>query len=237
MRWPRRSRSQPQRDDPLVEDLYADARREMVRYQLEGRGLRNPELLRAFGTVPRHRFVDSPDPYGDHALPLDEGQTISQPYVVAAMTAAALPPGEQGYRGARVLEVGTGSGYQAAILAELGAEVVSIERFPELADTAQQRLAETGYGDRVTVLVGDGTQGWPARAPYRSILVTAGGPSVPEPLREQLEPDGGRLVMPIGSREHQTLTLIERHGTDETVRELDPVVFVPLVGTHGFQPD
>ena len=207
----------------------------MVRDQIEARGLRDPELLRAFATVPRHVFVDSPDPYGDHALPLEAGQTISQPYVVAAMTTLARPP--EGWRGARVLEIGTGSGYQAAILAELGADVVSIERHRELADEAGRRLAHAGYGDRVRIVLGDGTRGWPSGAPYRSILVTAAGPSVPQPLLEQLHADAGRLVMPVGSREHQMLTLIERRGSNLRTRELDPVVFVPLIGEHGFGAD
>jgi protein-L-isoaspartate(D-aspartate) O-methyltransferase len=237
MRWRRRLQRQPESKETSEGDPQADARRRMVVEQLQARGLRDPELLRAFATVPRHVFVESIDAYGDHALPVGAGQTISQPYVVAVMTAAARPPEPDGYRDGRVLEVGTGSGYQAAILAELGAEVVSIERFPELAASAQERLKGTGYADRVTVLVGDGTEGWPARAPYRSILVTAGGPSVPEPLLEQLDAGGGRLVMPVGSRQHQTLTLVERRDDEFESRPLDPVVFVPLVGSHGFSAD
>jgi protein-L-isoaspartate(D-aspartate) O-methyltransferase len=240
MRWRRRLQRQPEPPEPepaLGGDPQADARRRMVVEQLQARGLRDPELLSAFATVPRHVFVESIDAYGDHALPVGAGQTISQPYVVAVMTAAARPPGPDGYRRARVLEIGTGSGYQAAVLAELGAEVVSIERFSELAASARQRLAETGYAQRVTVLVGDGTEGWPERAPYKSILVTAAGPSVPEPLLEQLDAERGRLVMPVGSRQHQTLTLVQRQGDDFESRPLDPVVFVPLVGSHGFEAD
>jgi len=207
----------------------------MVAEQLEARGIRDPELLRAFGTVERHRFVDEDEPYGDHALPVGSGQTISQPYVVAMMTAAARPP--EGWSGARVLEVGTGSGYQAALLAELGADVTTIERHEPLATTARQRLAEAGYGDRVKVVVGDGTLGWPAHAPYRSILVTAGGPFVPTPLLEQLDRSDGRLVMPVGDREHQFLTLVIRKGDRLTSRALEPVVFVPLIGEHGHPVD
>lgn len=207
----------------------------MVRDQIQARGLRDPELLRAFTVVPRHLFVTSFDPYGDHALPVGVGQTISQPYVVAAMTHLARPRG--GWRGARALEVGTGSGYQAAILAELGAEVISIERHGELAAEAKARLADAGYADRVTVIVGDGTRGWHEGAPYRSILVTAAGPSVPQPLLEQLDPAGGRLVMPVGTREHQLLTLIEREGSELISHDLDPVVFVPLIGEYGFSSD
>ena len=204
----------------------------MVRDQLQARGIRDPELLRAFDTVPRHLFVASDEAYGDHALPVGSGQTISQPYVVAAMTAAARPP--EGWTDAATLEIGTGSGYQAAILAELGARVTTIERFSELAGEASKRLVEAGYTDRVTVIVGDGTAGWPENGPYRSVLVTAAGPSVPQPLLQQLDPDGGRLIMPVGSREHQQLTLVERHGSELDSRRLDPVVFVPLIGEYGF---
>lgn len=205
----------------------------MVAEQLEARGIRDTELLRAFATVERHAFVSGDEPYGDHAMPVGSGQTISQPYVVASMTARARPP--DGWAGAPVLEVGTGSGYQAAILAEMGARVTSIERHEDLAEGARERLRRAGYGDRVEVVVGDGTLGWPAGAPYRSVLVTAAGPSVPGPLLEQLDPSGGRMVMPVGSREHQMLTLIVREGNELTSMELEPVVFVPLIGAHGFQ--
>jgi protein-L-isoaspartate(D-aspartate) O-methyltransferase len=151
------------------------------------------------------------------------------------MTQAARP-GPNGWRGAEVLEVGTGSGYQAAILAELGARVTTIERHPELSSGARQRLADAGYGeDRVRVVVGDGTEGWPEGAPYRSVVVTAGGPSVPKPLLDQLHPDGGRLVMPVGDRYHQYLTVVVREGTDLRTTELEPVVFVPLIGRFGVE--
>ena len=207
----------------------------MVAAQIEARGISDPELLRAFRTVERHAFVDSDEPYGDHALPVGAGQTISQPYVVAVMTDLARPPG--GWAGAAVLEVGTGSGYQAALLAEMGALVTSIERHAELAVGARARLAAAGYGDRVEVVVGDGTRGWPARAPYRSIIVTAGGPSVPRALREQLSPEGGRLVIPVGTRQHQLLTLVERSEEGYRTTELEAVVFVPLIGEEGFAAD
>lgn len=211
-----------------------DARRRMVATQLEARGIGDVEVLEAFRTVPRHAFVSGDDPYGDHALPVGEGQTISQPYVVARMTEMARPSGDAGWKGANVLEIGTGSGYQAAILAELGAHVTTIERHPELARAAEQRLADAGYGPgRVEVYIGDGTEGWAAGAPYRAILVTAGGPSVPQPLLEQLDPDGGRLVMPVGDRTHQYLTTVVRQGTDLRSTELEPVVFVPLIGRYG----
>jgi protein-L-isoaspartate(D-aspartate) O-methyltransferase len=232
MRLPRipRRRGREQQPPP---DL-ARQRARMVAEQLEARGITDTELLRAFATVERHAFVSNDDPYGDHALPVGAGQTISQPYIVARMTMIARPP--EGWTDANVLEVGTGSGYQAAILAELGARVTSIERHEELAEGARQRLRDAGYGI-VTVVVGDGTQGWPATGPYRSILVTAGGPSVPQPLLEQLDRSGGRLVMPVGTREHQFLTLVERNDGELTSTELEPVVFVPLIGRFGLNED
>ena len=229
MRWPRFSRPRN------AEGGHARDRARMVAEQLEARGITDAELLRAFGAVERHRFVEGGEPYGDHALPVGEGQTISQPYVVAVMTATAKPT--NGWNGANVLEVGTGSGYQAALLAEMGASVTSIERHEPLAKAAQLRLAQAGYEDRVDVVVGDGTQGWPAHAPYRSILVTAGGPSVPQPLLDQLDADGGRLVIPVGDRGHQYLTLVVREGDAVTTTELEAVVFVPLIGEHGHRAD
>jgi protein-L-isoaspartate(D-aspartate) O-methyltransferase len=206
----------------------------MVADQLEARGIDDPEILEAFRAVPRHAFVEGEEPYGDHALPVGSGQTISQPYIVARMTQLGQPAG--GWRDAETLEVGTGSGYQAAILAELGADVTSIERHESLAGDARRRLERVGYTN-VEIVVGDGTEGWPARAPYRSILVTAGGPSVPQPLLEQLHPDGGRLVMPVGGREHQLLTLVERNGDELRSSQLEPVVFVPLIGRFGLRGD
>ncbi len=205
----------------------------MVREQIESRDIHDPELLRAMRTVPRHAFVDHPDAYADRALPLANGQTISQPYVVAAMTNAARPQRREGWRGARVLEIGTGSGYQAAILAELGADVTSIERHRELSATAGRRLNQAGYTN-VQLKVADGSRGDPQGGPWDVILVTAAGPSVPQPLLEQLEPDGGRLVMPVGTRGHQAITLVERRGSELLSRQLEPVSFVPLLGAFGF---
>jgi protein-L-isoaspartate(D-aspartate) O-methyltransferase len=204
----------------------------MVEAQLESRGIRDPEVLAAMRRVPRHLFVDSADAYDDRALPIAHGQTISQPFVVALMTQLARPP--RGWRGSRVLEVGTGSGYQSAVLAELGASVVSVERDPELSAQAAKNLEAAGYTDVLTE-VGDGTHGWPPGAPYDAIVVTAAGPSVPNPLREQMSPDGGRMVIPIGDFEGQWLTVVERHGDDWTQRPLEPVVFVPLIGEHGYE--
>ncbi|MGZ6214569.1 MAG: protein-L-isoaspartate(D-aspartate) O-methyltransferase, partial [Candidatus Limnocylindria bacterium] len=213
------------------DDALEAARVRMVHEQIASRGLRDPELLRAFAAVPRHLFVEVGNPYADEALPLPAGQTISQPYIVALMTDAARPLG--GWQGARVLEVGTGSGYQAAILAELGAEVTSIERHPELSQSAARRLADAGYGG-VRLVVGDGTRGWPAGAPYDAVIVTAAGPSVPQPLLDQLSPQGGKLVMPVGTRGHQELTVVERRGSEYVQSGREPVVFVPLIGEHGF---
>jgi protein-L-isoaspartate(D-aspartate) O-methyltransferase len=226
MSWFRR-RGAPRR--PATD---AEAREWMVRDQLEPRGIRDPEVLAAMRRVPRHRFVDSASAYDDRALPLAHGQTISQPFVVALMTQLARPP--RGWSGARVLEVGTGSGYQAAVLAELGASVVSVERDPTLSATAGANLAAAGY-EGVVIEVGDGSRGWPPGAPYDAILVTAASPGVPMPLREQLDPDGGRLVIPVGDREGQWLTVVERHGEDWSDRPMEPVVFVPLVGAHGYE--
>jgi protein-L-isoaspartate(D-aspartate) O-methyltransferase len=214
------------RDDELEA-----ARARMVHEQIASRGLRDPELLRAFATVPRHAFVEVGSPYADEALPLQAGQTISQPYIVALMTDAARPA--RGWQGSRALEIGTGSGYQAAILAELGAEVTSVERHAELSSSAARRLADAGY-DGVRLVVGDGTRGWPAGAPYDAVIVTAAGPSVPQPLLDQLSPEGGKLVMPVGTRVHQELTVVERRGSEYVRSGRDPVVFVPLIGEYGF---
>lgn len=205
----------------------------MVAQQIEARGLRDPELLRAFRAVPRDRFVASDYAYGDQALPIDEGQTISQPYIVACMTDAARPGRADGWRGARALDIGTGSGYQAAILAELGAEVTSVERYSELSQAAGRALRAAGYPD-VELVVGDGSRGYEPRAPYDAIIVAAAAPSVPIPLLDQLQPDGGRLVIPVGTRLHQQLTVVERRGDDFHSGIREPVVFVPLIGEHGY---
>jgi protein-L-isoaspartate(D-aspartate) O-methyltransferase len=234
MRWPRLSRRRQRCGASTGPPDPSRDRERMVAVQLEARGIDDADILEAFRAVPRHAFVEGDEPYGDHAMPVGSGQTISQPYIVGRMTQLGRPP--DGWRGAPTLEIGTGSGYQAAILAELGAKVTSIERHESLASDAQRRLEKAGYGT-VNVVVGDGTEGWPAHAPYRSILVTAGGPSVPQPLLEQLHPEGGRLVMPVGGREHQLLTLVERNGDDLRSVELEPVVFVPLIGHYGLRAD
>ncbi len=205
--------------------------------QLEARGIRDPLVLAAMRAVPRERFVP-PDlahqAYDDGALPIGHGQTISQPYIVARMTQAlGLTEWPQTHDGARpkVLDVGTGSGYQAAILAALGAQVVSVELDAELADRARLRLLGLGY--EVKVVCGDGSRGLPEEAPFAAIVVAAAAPDVPVPLVEQLLPDG-RLVVPIGGRWEQVITLVQPTA-DGFIREaLEPAVFVPLLGEHGF---
>ena len=210
----------------------SDARARMVAAQLRGRDIRDPRVLAAMNAVPREAFVENRlgDPaYEDHPLPIGSGQTISQPYIVARMTELlVVGPGDH------VLDVGTGSGYQAAVLAELGCQVTSIEREPDLAREAETRLAGLGYGDRVTVVVGDGTLGRPDDAPWDGILVGAAAPAVPEPLRLQLG-EGRRLVIPVGARREQQLLVVERHGNEWTERSDGACVFVPLVGEAGWR--
>jgi protein-L-isoaspartate(D-aspartate) O-methyltransferase len=209
----------------------ASNRAKMVAQQLRARGIRDERVLEAMATVPREHFLADPQrpwAYADEALPIDCRQTISQPYIVARMTELASPkPGD------RVLEVGTGSGYQAAILATLGATVLSLERHPDLASTASGRLAQLGLGSRVEVRVGDGSLGAADRAPFDAILVTAAAPAIPDALREQLA-DGGRLVIPVGPRSEQQLLLVQRSGDEWREYPDGPVVFVPLIGEAGF---
>ena len=216
----------------VTEERWAELREEMVARQLAARGIREPRVLRAMRTVPRHRFIPEPredTAYGDHPVPIGEGQTISQPYIVAEMTALALsatPPLRE------VLDVGTGSGYQAAILAELGLDVVSIERLEALADRAWQTLAAAGF-ERVRVRTGDGTLGWAEGGPYGAIVVAAAAPQVPEALIAQLRV-GGVLVVPVGSRSLQELLVVRRteHGLER--ESAGGCVFVPLVGEQGW---
>jgi protein-L-isoaspartate(D-aspartate) O-methyltransferase len=210
-------------------------RARMVDRQLRSRGIADERVLAAILAVPRDAFVaaDLRDlAYADDALPIEAGQTISQPYIVGRMTELLrVGPGD------RVLDIGTGSGYQAAVLAELGCRVVSIERHASLADTARERLARLGYDDRVEVRVGDGSLGDPSGAPWRGILVAAAAPRVPEALRSQLDRDGGRLVLPVGDRDRQDLITVARDGDIWTESNDGPVVFVPLIGAEGFGPD
>jgi len=203
----------------------------MVRSQLIARGVRDPAVLQAMRAVPRHRFVPQVSiqrAYSDHALALDYGQTISQPYIVAHMTELLeVRPGMS------VLEIGTGSGYQTAILAHLGARVVTIERSVELHDRARAVLAEVCNGGAIRMFLADGTLGCPDAAPYDRILVTAAAPGVPDACRQQLA-DPGRLVIPLGERDSQILTVIERHGNHFTQTQNIACRFVPLVGEDGW---
>ncbi|HYK94638.1 MAG TPA: protein-L-isoaspartate(D-aspartate) O-methyltransferase [Candidatus Dormibacteraeota bacterium] len=207
------------------------ARADMVAGQLERRGIRDQRVLEAMAAIPREAFVPGVPTslaYDDRALPIDAGQTISQPYMVARMTELLEVEAAD-----RILEVGTGSGYQAAVLAWLGAAVTSIERHQALSDEARERLA--GLGVRgVDLRVGDGSLGELDGAPWDGIVVTAAGPSIPDPLREQLAV-GARLVIPVGSRERQELVVVERRSAADWTEWSDgPVVFVPLVGEAGW---
>lgn len=214
------------RDEPD----YAALRADMIERQIRARGIHHGRVLAAMSAVPRHSFVAEDyraAAYEDRPLPIGEGQTISQPYMVAAMTAALDPSPD-----ARVLEVGTGSGYQAAVLAHLAREVITIERHPWLAARAREVLAALGVAN-VRVVVGDGTLGYPEAQPYDGIMVTAAAPDVPEPLRTQLAP-GGRLVIPVGPSGFQEL-VVETRRTSGFAREVrEGCVFVPLIGAYGY---
>lgn len=206
-------------------EQFVRARQEMVRSQLVTRGIHDQATLRAMETVPRHRFVPKryrAGAYRDGPLPIGYGQTISQPYMVAFMTEIIRPhPGQQ------VLEIGTGSGYQAAILAETGVRVFTIEIIPELAKRAQATFKQQGYL-HIHSKTGDGYYGWPEQAPFDAIVVTAAAEFIPPPLLQQLK-DGGRMVIPVGSPFFsQTLMLIEKNGAEITTRSLFPVRFVPF---------
>lgn len=203
---------------------------QMVETQIVARGVTDPRVLEAMRGVPRHLFVPESlqdQAYSDRPLGVGEGQTISQPYMVALMTETLAPQADH-----RVLEIGTGSGYQAAILARLAAQVITIERHAALAARARQVLEDSGIGN-VEIIVADGTEGHASAAPYDRILVTAGAPAVPPALKDQLA-DGGRLVIPVGTADVQHLAIIERSGNSFTETHGPSCVFVPLVGRHGW---
>jgi protein-L-isoaspartate(D-aspartate) O-methyltransferase len=201
-----------------------------VDWQVRRRGVHDERVLRAMSEVPRHEFVPPLfqfKAYDDQPIVIGDGQTISQPYMVAAMTeAAGVEPGD------RVLEIGTGSGYQTAILAHLGAEVITLERIPRLAESARERLFRLGYRG-VRVVSEDGSAGYPTGAPYAAILVTAAAPAVPQMLVAQLAEDG-RLVIPVGTLQLQTLQVISKYAGNLSVRDLDSCQFVPLIGKQAW---
>jgi protein-L-isoaspartate(D-aspartate) O-methyltransferase len=212
----------------------AQLRLEMVERQLRGRGILDESVLAVMATLPRELFVPpaiEANAYSDAALPIASGQSISQPYMVARMTELLEPR-----PGMSVLEVGTGSGYQAAVLAALGCRVVSVERHPDLAEAAVARIAGLGLADRVRIVVGDGSVGRPEDAPFAGIVVTAGAPRIPDALPGQLA-DGGRLVVPVGSTRRQRLMLVVRRGREFDTQDCGACVFVPLVGASGFGAD
>ena len=207
-------------------------RDEMVVRQLQARGIRDARVLEAMRQVPRHRFVDAAlveHAHDDSPLPIGEHQTISQPFMVALMSEALDLHGEL----PRVLEIGTGSGYQAAVLATMGARVFTIERIPQLAARARAVLAELGLDQRVRVIDGDGTLGWPAEAAYDGIVVTAGAPQIPRPLLEQLAL-GGCLVLPMGEEDVQTLVRLRRGPQGLTEEYFGDCRFVKLRGAYGW---
>ena len=215
----------------MEDGLYASEREQMVVTQIARRGVRDARVLEAMRTVPRHYFV-SPEyrylAYTDGPLPIGNGQTISQPYIVALMSELLELRGDE-----KVLEVGTGSGYQAAVLAHLAHEVHTIERYANLARFAAGILADLGLTN-VTTHIGDGSKGLEEQAPYAGIIVTAAAPIIPRPLLEQLE-DGGRLVIPVGSRGGQVLERWVRQGERYDYESIIPVAFVPLVGEQGWK--
>ena len=212
--------------NPQIESLIA---------QIRAKGVHDERVLSAIRRVPRHLMVPPEyraQAYIDHALPIGEGQTISQPSLVAQMTALLALCGTE-----RVLEIGTGSGYQAGILSLLCRQLVTVERFPKLALLAYQLLTQLDLPPIVWVM-GDGTRGFPPYAPYDRIIVTAGAPAKPpEPLLQQLSPKGGRLLIPLGTRQYQVLTLFVRQGRHYTPHTFGECVFVPLVGEYGWRPE
>src|SRR3954466_3740574 len=212
----------------------SQARERMVEIQLARRGVRDPRVLQAMREVPREAFVEpgfEEFAYEDGALPIAENQTISQPYIVALMIEAAeLRPGD------RVLEVGAGSGYAAAVLSRIAEKVYAIERHSSLGEAARQRFERLGYGN-IELCVGDGTRGWPNAAPFDAILVSAGGPEVPQALKEQLA-IGGRLLIPVGDAQEQKLLRLTRTSeSDYEEEECGAVTFVPLIGELGWPED
>jgi protein-L-isoaspartate(D-aspartate) O-methyltransferase len=207
-------------------------RHRMVEEQLRKRGIRDDRVLKAMETVPRHEFVPKPHrhlAYNDEPQPIGADQTISQPYMVAAMAEALTLDGTE-----KVLEVGAGSGYAAAVMSLLASRVYALDTEPSLVELASGNLARTGFSDRVSVLVGDGTLGYADEAPYQAISVAAGAPRIPQALIDQLDPEGGRLAIPVGSAQEQELRLIRRYGDKTETRRVAHCRFVPLRGEQGW---
>ena len=216
-----------------MNDPYQAARLKMVQEQIAARGINDERLIAAMMKVPRHYFVPphlQSRAYDDNALPIDADQTISQPYMVALMTYHLDLRGDE-----KVLEIGTGSGYQAALLAELAYRVYTIDRISKLAQKARSILEELGY-DNIVVTSGDGTLGWSEYAPYDRIITTAAAPKIPNALFNQLK-DGGKMVIPVGDRNSQTLKIIQRQGDEAKVLNSVACMFVPLVGKQGWNSE
>jgi protein-L-isoaspartate(D-aspartate) O-methyltransferase len=209
---------------------YAALRKRMIEEQLMARGIKGERLLAAFLKVERHKFICEelrPNAYSDFPIPISEEQTISQPYIVALMTECLDLSGSE-----TVLEIGTGSGYQTAILAELAKEVYSIERFKSLASQAESLLKESGYNN-IKLKLSDGTLGWPEIGQFERIIITAASPRVPLPLTEQLK-EGGKMVLPLGESFSQVLTVVEKKDNKLEYKEICGCVFVPLIGKYGW---
>ena len=217
-----------------MDDRFMDERAAMVKWQLRVRGIQDERVLDAMLRIPRHEFVPQQSrakAYRDSALPIEAEQTISQPYMVALMTQALHLDGHES-----VLEIGTGSGYQTAVLCELVQHIYSVERVTRLARDASERLHRLGYAN-FDIHAGDGSQGLPDMSPFDAIIVTAAAPSVPGPLRAQMNPNGGRLVIPVGVDDRQFLELLTRQGDRWFFKRIAAVSFVPLIGRYGFEPN
>ncbi len=218
--------------EPSITERLAAQRHQMLETQLRARGIQDSRILQAMERVPRHEFVDPAyqnEAYEDHPLPIGMGQTISQPYIVGLMLQWLAV--QQNHK---VLEVGTGSGYLTAILAELARQVYSIERYTVLAERARQTLSRLGYSNTV-IVVGDGSEGLPRFSPYDAIIVSAAAPGIPSALIDQLA-EGGRMIIPVGPADTQELELVRREGGALNARKLEACRFVPLIGDQGFQP-
>jgi protein-L-isoaspartate(D-aspartate) O-methyltransferase len=212
---------------------YNVLRRRMVEEQIKPRGIKDMRVLEAFAKVERHKFIPEElrdSSYADYPIPIGEGQTISQPFIVALMTECLDLKGEE-----KVLEIGTGSGYQTAILAELANVVCTVERIQVLSDGARQHLSELGYKN-IKFKVSDGTLGWKEESPFDRMIITAAAPAVPLPLTEQLK-EGGKLILPVADNFGQMLTLITKENGQMIAENICPVVFVPLIGKHGIKHD